>query len=66
MVFVNNQSIRCIALVDLNSPQGSYVHWRNPGSVLEMGYNLSYATFRFLDPQTLRQVDFRGASFSLQ
>ncbi|KAJ3052674.1 hypothetical protein HK097_005877 [Rhizophlyctis rosea] len=66
VIFVNNQSVRCVALIDLNSPNGAYCHWRNPGGWLDMGANLSYATFRFLDPGTLQEIDFRGMGFTLQ
>ncbi|KAJ3029265.1 hypothetical protein HDV00_009677 [Rhizophlyctis rosea] len=66
MVFVNNQSINAIALVDLTSPQGAYCHWRNPGSFLDMGTNLSYMKMRFLDPHTMQQIDFRGLGFTIQ
>ena len=66
VTYVNNQTINCIGMVELNSPNGSYMHWRNAGSYLDMGTNLSYCKFRFLDPSTLREVDFRGAGFQIQ
>ena len=66
VIYVNNQSINLIGLVNLTSQHGSFIHWLNPGSYLEMGANLSYARFRFLDPSTLQEIDFRGLGFSLQ
>ena len=66
MVLLNNQSLNAIALVDLTAPQGSYVHWKNSASFLDSGVSVGYCTFRFLDPQTLNQIDFRGLNFTIQ
>ena len=66
VIFVNNQTINCLGMVEVKSPNGSYMHWRKPASFLDMGTNLSYCKFWFLDPSTLRVVDVRGASFQIQ
>jgi hypothetical protein len=66
VIYCANASLNVIALVELHSPQGSYVHWENPANWLTMGANLSYCKFRFLDSKTLNEVDFRGAPFTIQ
>lgn len=66
ITYAANPSLNVIGLVELNSPQGSYVHWENPGSWLTVGTNISYCKFRFLDSNTLQEIDFRGAPFVIQ
>lgn len=66
VMYAANPSLNVLGVVELHSPQGSYVYWENPGSWLTMGANVSYCNFRFLDSMTLNQIDFRGAPFIIQ
>lgn len=64
--YASNTSMNVIAQVELDSPQGSYVYWTNPGTWVTMGANISYCKFRWLDASTMNDVDFRGAPFTIQ
>jgi hypothetical protein len=66
VMYAANPSLNVIALVELHSPQGSYVYWENPGNWLTMNSHISYCKFRFLDSKTLNEIDFRGAPFTIQ
>lgn len=64
--YANNSAVNCIGLIEVDTQPGSILHWRNPGSYLEMGANLTTCKFRFLDSLTLNEVDLRGQGFSIQ
>ena len=66
LCFANLESVNCLAMIELNTPVGSYMHWRNPGGYLDSGVPMSYCRFRYLDSQTLNEIDFRGAGYTIQ
>ena len=63
---VAGSNVAALALIELDAQPGSYMTWENNGDWLEVGSNLSFARFRWLDARTLQEIDFRGASWSLQ
>ncbi len=63
---VAGMNVAAIGLIELDAQPGAYAIWKNQGGWLDVGSNLSYVRWRFLDARTLQEVDFRGASWSLQ
>ncbi|KAJ3049066.1 hypothetical protein HK097_009902 [Rhizophlyctis rosea] len=66
LCFANLESVNCLAMIELDTPVGSYMYWKNPGGYLDSGVPMSYCRFRFLDSNSLNEVDFRGAGFTIQ
>lgn len=64
--FANVESVNCLAMIELNTPQNSYMLWENKGGYVDSDVTLSYCRFRFLDSKTLNEVDFRGAGYTIQ
>jgi len=65
VVVGNMSSVNALALIDCDSPNGSYVKWVNQSGWLTFGTEISNLRFSLIDSETLQRINLRGRGFTV-